>query len=198
MLNIYILKRNTNTIGAKQITVNLNINYKTTLDLDYIASSITSFHIGNRYYMLDIGALIEKLKENDVDVTKYTEGHCIPVGYVKGANKITPIELTGDSFVDVVMNDMTEEERKNIKVSKTGASRFAYAKVKILIGINKALKFFTRKISNFRKSQYLCTAIKQLRRLLGYGVMVTLQILVLPFLVRVRVAQRSQKRVCSS
>ena len=36
------------------------------------------------------------------------------------------------------------------------------------------------------KKPYLCTAFEQI---LGYGVMVTLQILVLPFLVRVRVAQ---------
>lgn len=109
-----------------------NINYKTTLDLDYIAGSITSFRIGNKFFMLDIGALIEKLKENDVDVTKYTEGHCVPVGYIKGANKITPIELIGDSFTDIVMNEMSDDERKNIKVSKTGASRFAYAKVTML------------------------------------------------------------------
>ena len=109
-----------------------NTVYKTTLDLDYVASSITSFHIGNKYFMLDINALIDKLKENNVDVTKYVEGQCIPIGYIKGANKITPIDLAGDSFVDSVINEMSEEERKNIKVSKTGASRFAYAKVKIL------------------------------------------------------------------
>ena len=36
---------------------------------------------------------------------------------------------------------------------------------------------------------YLCT-----RKRLGYGVMVTLQILVLPFLVRVRVAQRKKPK----
>ena len=39
----------------------------------------------------------------------------------------------------------------------------------------------------YTKKQYLCTAFEQ--KILGYGVMVTLQILVLPFLVRVRVAQ---------
>ena len=40
-----------------------------------------------------------------------------------------------------------------------------------------------------KKKQYLCT-----RKRLGYGVMVTLQILVLPFLVRVRVAQRKKPK----
>ena len=40
----------------------------------------------------------------------------------------------------------------------------------------------------FPNLSYLCT-----RKRLGYGVMVTLQILVLPFLVRVRVAQRKRK-----
>ena len=41
------------------------------------------------------------------------------------------------------------------------------------------------------KKPYLCTAFEQT---LGYGVMVTLQILVLPFLVRVRVAQQNRRR----
>ena len=40
------------------------------------------------------------------------------------------------------------------------------------------------------KKPYLCTAFEQI---LGYGVMVTLQILVLPFLVRVRVAQQKER-----
>ena len=43
----------------------------------------------------------------------------------------------------------------------------------------------------YTKKQYLCTAFEQI---LGYGVMVTLQILVLPFLVRVRVAQQNKER----
>ncbi len=40
------------------------------------------------------------------------------------------------------------------------------------------------------KKQYICTALS--KQALGYGVMVTLQIVAVPFLVRVRVAQ--QKR----
>ena len=54
------------------------------------------------------------------------------------------------------------------------------------------LYFFGRKFCQFGKSPYLCSAKEVTPRSLGYGVMVTLQILVLPFLVRVRVAQ--QKR----
>ena len=41
-----------------------------------------------------------------------------------------------------------------------------------------------------KKRPYLCTAFT---KVLGYGVMVTLQILVLPFLVRVRVAQQERR-----
>ena len=109
-----------------------NVNYKTTLDHDYIASSITSFRIGNKYFVMDVGEVIKKLEENGVDVSKYTEGHMIPVGYTKKGDNITPIDLTSDSFSDLVMEEMGPDERKNIKVSKTGASRFAYAKVKML------------------------------------------------------------------
>ena len=39
------------------------------------------------------------------------------------------------------------------------------------------------------KTPYFCT--RKTKICLGYGVMVTLQILVLPFLVRVRVAQQN-------
>ena len=45
----------------------------------------------------------------------------------------------------------------------------------------------------FRKSLYLCSrnqGTNDCNTKLGYGVMVTLQILVLPFLVRVRVSQQ--------
>ena len=55
------------------------------------------------------------------------------------------------------------------------------------------------KFGDFGKSAYLCTRNQdttRLQRKLGYGVMVTLQILVLPFLVRVRVSQQ-QKRAQS-
>lgn len=59
------------------------------------------------------------------------------------------------------------------------------------IHLNKSFDFFAySKNRNFdlddKKKHYLCTAFQ---KVLGYGVMVTLQILVLPFLVRVRVAQ---------
>ena len=56
------------------------------------------------------------------------------------------------------------------------------------------LKKSYKKFWRFKKKQYLCTrnsarALNQMKSL-GYGVMVTLQILVLPFLVRVRVPQQ--------
>lgn len=64
--------------------------------------------------------------------------------------------------------------------------------------------FFTKMFGLLAKRPYLCTRKREraARRnnffhvstaCLGYGVMVTLQILVLPFLVRVRVAQQRQK-----
>lgn len=49
-----------------------------------------------------------------------------------------------------------------------------------------------QKICRFRKKPYLCIAIQRqalCKDILGYGVMVTLQILVLSFLVRIRVSQ---------
>ena len=48
-----------------------------------------------------------------------------------------------------------------------------------------------KKFGGSKKTPYLCT----LNHKLGYGVMVTLQILVLPFLVLVRVPQH-EKRFC--
>ena len=48
------------------------------------------------------------------------------------------------------------------------------------------LKKNSKKFGSFAEKQYLCT---RKDKVLGYGVMVTLQILVLPFLVRVRVSQ---------
>ena len=44
--------------------------------------------------------------------------------------------------------------------------------------------------------RYICSAFQKISRL-GYGVMVTLQILVLSFMVRVRVAQQSTERLNS-
>ena len=44
--------------------------------------------------------------------------------------------------------------------------------------------------------RYICSAFRKISRL-GYGVMVTLQILVLSFMVRVRVAQQSTERLNS-
>ena len=65
--------------------------------------------------------------------------------------------------------------------------------------------FFTRfyeKKAGFclceRKKQYLCSAKTKIVCTLGYGVMVTLQILVLPFLVRIRVAQQKKREVFAS
>ncbi len=63
-------------------------------------------------------------------------------------------------------------------------------------------KSFCEKIEEtfgaYDKTSYLCTrnhtAVVVGHHILGYGVMVTLQILVLPFLVRVRVAQQKVKR----
>ncbi len=46
-----------------------------------------------------------------------------------------------------------------------------------------------RKCFGLSKSLYLCTAKQKSDAQLGYGVMVTLQILVLSFLVRVQIAQ---------
>ena len=45
-----------------------------------------------------------------------------------------------------------------------------------------------KKFGGSKKTPYLCTRNQKL----GYGVMVTLQILVLPFLVRIRVPQHSE------
>ena len=64
--------------------------------------------------------------------------------------------------------------------------------------------FFTKMFGLLAKRPYLCTRKRERAArhnnffhvstaCLGYGVMVTLQILVLPFLVRVRVAQQRQK-----
>ena len=46
-----------------------------------------------------------------------------------------------------------------------------------------------KKFGGSKKTPYLCTRNQKL----GYGVMVTLQILVLPFLVRVRVPQQCKR-----
>ena len=54
-------------------------------------------------------------------------------------------------------------------------------------GKNNAKKL-CKLFCGYQNLSYLCT-----RKRLGYGVMVTLQILVLPFLVRVRVAQQKKK-----
>ena len=51
------------------------------------------------------------------------------------------------------------------------------------------LKKLCKLFCGYQNLSYLCT-----RKRLGYGVMVTLQILVLPFLVRVRVAQQKRSR----
>lgn len=47
----------------------------------------------------------------------------------------------------------------------------------------------SQKMFGLSKSLYLCTAKQKSDAQLGYGVMVTLQILVLSFLVRVQIAQ---------
>ena len=61
------------------------------------------------------------------------------------------------------------------------------------------LRFFCKNLWRFKKKHYLCTRISKKTRCenktLGYGVMVTLQILVLSFLVRVRVPQQKMSRV---
>ena len=62
-------------------------------------------------------------------------------------NKITPIELTGDSFVDVVMNDMTEEERKNIKVDTNNLFINSSHTVLTRQGIWKIVKYYISKVS---------------------------------------------------
>ena len=49
---------------------------------------------------------------------------------------------------------------------------------------------------SIKKMRYICSAFRKISRL-GYGVMVTLQILVLSFMVRVRVAQQSTERLNS-
>ena len=57
------------------------------------------------------------------------------------------------------------------------------------------LVFFAKKFGEHKKRSYLCTRKRERVARLGYGVMVTLQILVLPFLVRVRVAQQREGKV---
>ena len=64
------------------------------------------------------------------------------------------------------------------------------AKVSRLARNDKHLRFFGVFLARYLKTAYLCTC-KRANPVLGYGVMVTLQILVLPFLVRVRVAQHT-------
>ncbi len=54
----------------------------------------------------------------------------------------------------------------------------------------------SRKSSTFAPAKQNKSVLKQ-KNILGYGVMVTLQILVLPFLVRVRVPQPNQKELQS-
>ena len=64
------------------------------------------------------------------------------------------------------------------------------------IKTKKLKEVFSSKVWSFKKNTYLCTRIStetELQTLeLGYGVMVTLQILVLSFLVRVRVPQHTK------
>lgn len=109
-----------------------NIQYKTSLDFDYISKSITRFVIGNNVFILDISELISVLNDHGVDTSKYTDGLAIPVGYKHTGSKYEPIELTDDNFTDIVLNCLDPDERKKVKFSKSGASQFAYARVKIL------------------------------------------------------------------
>ena len=53
--------------------------------------------------------------------------------------------------------------------------------------------FSPKSFGNSRKSSTFAPAIENCKDSLGYGVMVTLQILVLPFLVRVRVPQLTER-----
>ena len=54
------------------------------------------------------------------------------------------------------------------------------------------LFFFRKNFGSSKKSSTFATAFRKDAIRLGYGVMVTLQILVLPFLVRVRVPQQRE------
>lgn len=108
-----------------------NAHYKTTLDFDYLAKSLTAFKIDNCHYMLDIGELINKLNEFGIDTKKYTNGEAVPIGYKVSGSQKTVIEL-GDSAADTILNNMSDETRKKVKYSKSGSSQFAYARVKIL------------------------------------------------------------------
>lgn len=108
-----------------------NSKYKTTLDFDYISKSITKFNIGNNKFILEIDELINLLKEHGVDVTSYEDGTLVPVGYKIVNGKYEPIVLT-ESFSDMLFDMFPDNDRANIKYTKTGQSQFAYARVKIL------------------------------------------------------------------
>ena len=58
------------------------------------------------------------------------------------------------------------------------------------------LFFFRKNFGSSKKSSTFATAFGKDAFRLGYGVMVTLQILVLPFLVRVRVPQQRESLSC--
>lgn len=108
-----------------------NTKYKTTLDFDYMSKSITKFNIGTHKFILDINELIDVLRENDVDVTPFEEGKSVPVGYTVKNGVYEPI-LLGESFTDTIYDMIPENDRANIKYSKTGQSQLAYARMKIL------------------------------------------------------------------
>ena len=108
-----------------------NEKYKTSLDFDYISKSITKFNIGGNRFVLEIDALIEILKEHGVDVTQFENGTLVPVGYKVSGDKYIPIIL-GDSFSDMLYDLLPDEDKENIKYTKTGQSQFVYTRVKIL------------------------------------------------------------------
>ena len=64
-----------------------------------------------------------------------------------------------------------------------------------MIFLHPKCNFSCKTFGGLEKTPYLCIAIEKnnCNKPLGYGVMVTLQILVLPFLVRVRVAQQKEQ-----
>ena len=109
-----------------------NANYKTTLDFDNISRSITAFNIGNCHYILDIAELISVLDDAGIDTKPYKNGEKVPIGYKMSGGQKHPIELSENGFTDVVYENMPDEEKSKVKFSKTGASQFAYARVKVL------------------------------------------------------------------
>ena len=124
------------------------------------------------------------------------------------------------SFCECNVRSILARSKKCVSAHKAGA-RFHFASAKLLnnldilpqksqklqknirflhktVKIQLFLKIFLDFLAGYRKSLYLCTRKQETtvsdiaKQTLGYGVMVTLQILVLPFLVRVRVSQQER------